>query len=101
MTQTAATLKGSVALLLFGSPGNVLIGKPPASVEISELDSYIANLITFARDLIAADAAEHPLPGLGERDRFAIQLFSRIGIASAARPASRPTSRWCGGSSGC
>jgi hypothetical protein len=81
MTQTAATLTGPVALLLFGNPGNAQLGKPPMHVEISELDSYVANLITFAMDLIKTDTAENAPPRPGERDRAAIELFSKIAAA--------------------
>ena len=77
VTQTAATLVGEVALLLYGNPKNVLLGKPPAIVSIEELDSYTQNLATFAQDLLDADAADVGKPGLGER-RAAAELFFRI-----------------------
>ncbi len=81
MTQTAATLRGHVALLMFGNPSNAQVGKPPATVSISELDSYAANLIIFARDLIDAETPPTPTDGRGERERSAIQLFTRIAAA--------------------
>jgi hypothetical protein len=80
MTQTAATLHGNIALLLFGNPGNAQVGKPPPAVNVSELDSYVANLITFARDLIDDETPE-PTEPRSERDRSAVQLFARIAAA--------------------
>jgi len=81
MTQTAATLRGDTALLLFGSPGNAQVGKPPAAINVSELDSYAANLITFARDLLGGEAVEPPTAGRSEHNRSAVQLFARIAAA--------------------
>jgi len=78
MTQTHATFQGGVALLLFGSSANALLGTPPAATNVSGLDSYVGNLLTFIRDLIEADTAGQNQPGLGERDQAAVQLFSRI-----------------------
>jgi hypothetical protein len=78
MTQTPATMEGDVALLLFGSPTNALLGRPPAPVDVNDLDSYAGNLLTFIRDLVEADTAGQDKPGLGERDQAAVQLFSRM-----------------------
>jgi hypothetical protein len=84
MTQTPATMRGDVALLLFGSPANALLGRPPAEPDIRDLDSYAGNLLTFVRDLIEADTGELGDPGLGEGDQAAVQLFSRIWTAHDA-----------------
>lgn len=84
MTQTPATMHGDVALLLFGSPANALLGRPPAAVDVSDLDSYAGNLLTFIRDLLEADTAGQDKPGLGERDQAAVQLFSRMSAAHDA-----------------
>jgi hypothetical protein len=81
MTQTAASLRGDTALLLFGNPRNTQVGKPPAAVNVSELDSYVANLITFARDLLNVEAVEAPTAGHKEHNRSAVQLFARIAAA--------------------
>jgi hypothetical protein len=81
MTQTAATLHWETALLLFGNPGNAQVGKPPAPVNVSELDSYVANLITFARDLLDAEETEAATAGSSEHNRSATQLFARIAAA--------------------
>jgi hypothetical protein len=81
MAQTRATFQGDVALLLFGSSANALLGRPPAASDVSDLDSYAGNLLTFIRDLVEAGAAERYRPGLGERDQAAVQLFSRISAA--------------------
>jgi hypothetical protein len=84
MTQTATTLRGDTALLLFGNPGNTQIGKPPAPVNVSELDSYTANLITFARDLLDNEATEPAPAGSSDHNRAAAQLFARIAAAHHA-----------------
>lgn len=81
MTQTAATLHGNTALLLFGNPRNTQVGKPPAPVNVSELDSYVTNLITFARDLLDAEAPEAAPAGRSDNNRSAAQLFARIAAA--------------------
>jgi hypothetical protein len=81
MTQTAATLRGDTALLLFGSPGNAQVGKPPTAVNISELDSYVANLITFARDLLDAEATQAAAGERSEHNHAAAQLYARIAAA--------------------
>jgi hypothetical protein len=78
MTQTPTMMQGGVAVLLFGSPGNALLGVPPVPVDVSDLDSYAGNLLTFIRDLVEADTVGQDNPGLGERDQAAVQLFSRI-----------------------
>jgi hypothetical protein len=77
VTQTAATLNGNTALLLYGKPGNVLLGSPPLRVDIRELDSYPRSLISFAQDLVEVDAANISRHGLGA-DRAAAELFFRI-----------------------
>jgi hypothetical protein len=81
MTQTTSALRGTVALLLFGDPANALLGNPPESVDIRELNSYVTNLGRFAQDLIGADSTEEAQPDLGTSDRAAVELFSRIAAA--------------------
>ena len=77
VTQTASTLTGETALLLYGNPKNVMVGSPPAPVEIRELDSYPVNLARFARDLLSADETDSSPPGLGARNAAA-NLFFRV-----------------------
>ena len=84
MTQAPATLRGEAGLLLFGSPGNAMLGHPPARTDVSDLDSYAGNLLTFIRDLAEADASGQDKPGLGERGQAAVQLFSRVAAAHDA-----------------
>lgn len=103
MTHPRAGVDGEVALLLFGSASNTLLGRPPVTAGVSDLDSYAGNLLTFIRDLVEADATGADQPGLGERDQAAVELFSRVsaehdatehveGIAKAANVIDRATS---------
>jgi hypothetical protein len=85
MTQTPSTLLGGTALLLHGSPRNLLL-RDPNTVHIGELDSYIAYLVRIANELAEleddsdqsgkADRLESVAPD-DPTGRAAVELYER------------------------
>jgi hypothetical protein len=83
MSQTPSTFEGDVALLIHGSPQNVLL-RASRNVSVEELDSWVAHLRRIANELVELDG---PLPDQGtirvggivyESESAAIQLYERI-----------------------